>query len=407
MDFTFTEEQQAAAEAARAAFADVAVDGVPSPALGIEPVAEDIDRELWQRLAKSDLPGLALAEEYGGSGLDPVAWCLVLREAARVLARVPLLETGAAALAVQRYGSADQRRRLLPEVAAGRLLLGVAPHGRTGHELADQAVRAEPGDGGWLLHGSSTAVPYAQLMDRVVVPARSDRGTLLLLVDPRGPGVELRRQVTAHGELAAELVLDGARVDAASGQLGEPDPSGANWLHLRGLLIVGNAALCLGLGEQILRITADYTGKREQFGHPVATFQAVAVQAADRYVDLRAMEVTLWQAAWRIGRPEGDGPGTDAEVDPGTAGGAEAGTANGADAGRIPLAADLATAKVWSAEGVRGIAATAQHLHGGMGADLDYPLHRYHAWAKHLELFLGPAPAYEQEIGDILAEHQL
>ncbi|MFC1410278.1 acyl-CoA dehydrogenase family protein [Streptacidiphilus sp. N1-12] len=388
MDFTFTEEQQAAAEAARAALADVAVDGVPSPAVSNEPVAEDIDRELWQRLAKSDLTGLALAEEYGGSGLDPVAWCLVLREAARVLARVPLLETGAAALAVQRYGSAEQRRRLLPEVAAGRLLLGVAPHGRTGHEPADQAVRAEAGpgpDGGWLLHGTQTAVPYAPLMDRIVVPARSDLGTLLLLVDPHGPGVELRRQVTAHGEPAAEMVFDGARVEAAA-VLGEPAPDGANWLHLRGLLIVGNAALCLGLGEQILRITADYTGKREQFGHPVATFQAVAMQAADRYVDLRAMEVTLWQAAWRIGL-------------------AEAGVAE--EPGRIPLAADLATAKVWSAEGVRGIAATAQHLHGGMGADLDYPLHRYHAWAKHLELFLGPAPAYEQEVGDILAEHQL
>ncbi|MEY9966026.1 alkylation response protein AidB-like acyl-CoA dehydrogenase [Streptacidiphilus sp. MAP12-16] len=391
MDFTFTEEQQAAAEAARAAFAGVTPDGgVPSPAVGIEPVSEDVDRELWLRLAKSDLPGIALAEEYGGSGLDPVAWCLVLREAARVLARVPLLETGAAALAVQRYGSEEQRRRLLPEVAAGRLLLGVAPHGRTGHEPADQAVRAEAdGQGGWTLHGVQTAVPHAQVMDRIVVPARGDTGTLLLLVDPHAAGVELRRQVTAHGELAAELVFDGARVDAAA-QLGAPAPDAANWLYLRGLLIVGTAALCLGLGEQILRITADYTGKREQFGHPVATFQAVAVQAADRYIDLRAMEVTLWQAAWRIGLIE---KGETDTVSEGT--------------GRLPLAADLATAKVWSAEGVRAVAATAQHLHGGMGADLDYPLHRYHAWAKHLELFLGPAPAYEEEIGAILAEHQL
>jgi alkylation response protein AidB-like acyl-CoA dehydrogenase len=388
VDFTFTEEQQAAAEAARAVFADVAPDGVPSPAIGIEPVAPDLDRELWQRLAKSDLPGIALAEEYGGSGLDPVAWCLVLRESARVLARVPLLETGAGALAVQRYGSADQRRRLLPEIAAGRLLLGVAPHGRTGHEPADQAVRADarPSDGdggsGWTLHGLQTAVPCAQLLDRIVVPARSAQGTLLLLVDPHAPGVELHRQVTAHGETAAEMVFDGAVVDA-SAQLGAPDPDGSNWRYLRGLLIVGNAALCLGLGEQILRITADYTGKREQFGHPVATFQAVAVQAADRYIDLRAMEVTLWQAAWRIGLTEADEPG------------------------RIPLAADLATAKVWSAEGVRAVAATAQHLHGGMGADLDYPLHRYHAWAKHLELYLGPAPAYEDEVAEILAVHRL
>ncbi|WP_034089290.1 acyl-CoA dehydrogenase family protein [Streptacidiphilus albus] len=381
MDFTLSEEQQAAAEAARAVFADVPPDGgVPSPAVGIEPIAADFDRELWQRLAKSDLPGIALDEQYGGSGLDPVAWCLVLRESARVLARVPLLETGAAALAVQRYGSEEQRRRLLPEVVGGRLLLGVAPHGRSGHEAADLAVRAEPDGAGWTLHGVQTAVPYAQLMDRVLVPARAAAGTLLLLVDPHAPGVELRRQVSARGELMAEMVLDGVRVDPA-GQLGDPVPTGANWQYVRGLLIVGTAALCLGLGEQILRITSDYTSKREQFGHVVATFQAVAMQAADRYIDLRAMEVTLWQAAWRIGLDQPE------------------------LSGRLPLAADLATAKVWSAEGVRTIASTAQHLHGGIGADLDYPLHRYHAWAKYLELFLGPAPAFEQEVGDILAEH--
>jgi alkylation response protein AidB-like acyl-CoA dehydrogenase len=389
VDFTLTEEQQAAAEAARAAFADVAPDGgVPSPAVGIEPVSADIDRELWQRLTKSDLPGIALGEQYGGSGLDPVAWCLVLRESARVLARVPLLETGAAALAVQRHGSEEQRRRLLPEVVAGRLLLGVAPHGRSGHEPADLSVRAEPASGddgrpdGWTLYGSQTAVPYAQVMDRVLVPARAAAGTLLLLVDPHAPGVELRRQVSARGELMAEMVFDGARA-LPSAQLGAPAPSGGNWLDVRGLLIVGTAALCLGLGEQILRITADYTGKREQFGHRVATFQAVAVQAADRYIDLRAMEATLWQAAWRIGLEDPALPD------------------------RLPLAADLATAKVWSAEGVRTIASTAQHLHGGIGADVDYPLHRYHAWAKYLELFLGPAPAYEEEIGAILAEHAL
>ena len=392
VDFTFTEEQQAAVEAARAAFADVAPDGVPSPAVNSEPVAGDVDRELWQRLAKSDLLGIALAEEYGGSGLDPVAWCLVLRESARVLARVPLLETGAAALAVQRYGSEAQRRQLLPEVAAGRLLLGVAPHGRTGHEPADQGVHAVAAEasagspGGWILDGVQTGVSAAQVLDRIVVPARSDQGTLLLMVDPHAPGVELRRQVTAHGELAAEMVFDGARVDA-SAQLGEPAPDAANWLYLRGLLIVGTAALCLGLGEQILRMTADYTGKRQQFGHPIATFQAVSMQVADRYIDLRAMEVTLWQAAWRIGLA-GSADGTD-------------------DPERIPLAADLATAKVWSAEGVRSVAASAQHLHGGMGADLDYPLHRYHAWAKHFELFLGPAAAFEDEVATVLAEYQL
>ncbi|MEZ0064083.1 alkylation response protein AidB-like acyl-CoA dehydrogenase [Streptacidiphilus sp. MAP12-20] len=382
MDFTFTEEQQAAAEAARAVFADVPPDGgVPSPAIGIDPVSTDVDRDLWQRLAKSDLVGIALPEQYGGGGLDEIAWCLVLRESARVLARVPLLETGAAALAIASFGAEELRQRLLPEIAAGRLLVGVAAQGRTGHEPADEAVTAEPVPGGWSLRGAQTGVSWAPVMDLVLVPARGPEGTLLLLVDPRGAGVTLNRQVSTNGELAGELVFDGAVVEA-SWQVGDAAADGANWRAVRGRLIVGVAALCLGLGEAALRLTSDYATKREQFGHPIATFQAVAMQSADRYIDLRSMEVTLWQAAWRI-------------------------VAGVELADRLPLDADLATAKIWSAEGVRAIAATAQHLHGGIGADLDYPLHRYHAWAKHLELLLGPAAAFEQELGDLLAEHQL
>ncbi|MDF3145341.1 acyl-CoA dehydrogenase family protein, partial [Streptomyces sp. T21Q-yed] len=96
MDFTFTEEQQAAAEAARGVFAGVAPDAVPSPALTPGAVADDFDRPLWGRLADADLLSLLLAEEYGGAGLDAIALCLVLRESAKVLARVPLLESSAA-----------------------------------------------------------------------------------------------------------------------------------------------------------------------------------------------------------------------------------------------------------------------------------------------------------------------
>jgi alkylation response protein AidB-like acyl-CoA dehydrogenase len=127
-------------------------------------------------------------------------------------------------------------------------------------------------------------------------------------------------------------------------------------------------------------MTSDYASKREQFGHPIATFQAVAVQSADRYVDLRAMEATLWQAAWRI--------------------------SSGAP-GSLPASADVAVAKIWASEGVRRVVQTAQHLHGGFGADVEYPLHRYHAWAKHLELALGPAAAHEEALGDLLAAHPL
>ncbi|MET8512488.1 MULTISPECIES: acyl-CoA dehydrogenase family protein [unclassified Streptomyces] len=378
MDFTFTEEQQAAVEAARAIFSGVEPDGVPSPALTPGAVAEDIDRPLWAQLAAGDLLGLTLAPEHGGAGLDPVALCLVLRESAKVLARVPLLETCAVAMSLQRDGDPGLAAELLPRVGRGELVLTVGANGRTGHDPAELAVTAlrDSNSSVWVLDGVQSGVPWAHSADWIAVPAHTADGrAVLALVGRTAEGVTLAEQFSTSGELLAEVRLDGVRIEDRA-LIGTP---GA-WEWLRALLTTGTCALALGLGETVLSMTSEYTGKREQFGFPVATFQSVAVQAADRYIDLRAMEVTLWQAAWRI----------------------STGTA-----GALPVAGDIAVAKIWASDGVRRIVQTAQHLHGGFGADTDYPLHRFHAWAKQIELSLGPAAAHEEALGDLLAAHPL
>ncbi|WP_030411553.1 acyl-CoA dehydrogenase family protein [Streptomyces sp. NRRL S-1448] len=376
MDFTFTEEQQAAVEAARAVFSGTAPDDVPSPALTTGAVADDFDRSLWRKLADADLLGLLIAPEYGGAGLDPIALCLVLRESVKVLARVPLLESGAASLILQRYADAALRTDVLPKIATGDLVVTVAAAGRTGHEPAELAVRATHEDTAWILDGTQTAVPWAATADRILLPAHTAEGHAVLALVPRAhPGVTLADQISTSGERQAEVRLDSVRISAAE-TLTDP----AAWESLRHLLTIGTCALALGLGERVLAMTSEYTGKREQFGFPLATFQAVAVQAADRFIDLRAMEATLWQAAWRL-TSEAPGP--------------------------LPPAGDIAVAKIWASEGVRRVVQTAQHLHGGFGADTDYPLHRYHAWAKQLELSLGPAAAHEDSLGDLLAAHPL
>ncbi|MET8169455.1 acyl-CoA dehydrogenase family protein [Streptomyces sp. NPDC005329] len=418
MDFTFTEEQQAAAEAARGVFAGVAPDDVPSPALTRGAVADDFDRALWARLASADLLSLLLDEEFGGAGLDAIALCLVLREASKVLARVPLLENSAAVAALQAYGQPELKSSLLARAGRGEIVLTVAANGRTGHDPAELAVTArqydtadgsggtdrageggraggageghqtgtadgqgvggpgEPGDGEWVLDGVQTVVPWAYDADFVVVPARTEDDRSVLAVVARGhEGVVLAEQISTTGERLGELRLESARIAAR-----DVVTADGAWQWLRALLTTGTCAQALGLGERVLAMTSEYAGKREQFGHPIASFQAVAVQAADRYIDLRAMEVTLWQAAWRIA----------------------AGTP-----GALPASGDVAVAKIWASEGVRRVVQTAQHLHGGFGADVDYPLHRYHAWAKHLELSLGPAAAHEEFLGDLLAAHPL
>ncbi|HZX39007.1 MAG TPA: acyl-CoA dehydrogenase family protein [Streptomyces sp.] len=388
MDFTFTEEQQAAVEAAKAVFSGVAPDGVPSPALTPGAVAEEFDRPLWARLADSDLLSLVLSPQHGGAGLDPIALCLVLRESAKVLARVPLLETSAVAMAVERYGSAELSDEILPRVGRGELALTVGANGRTGHDPAELAVAARPdpahrdGEGaGWVLDGVQTGVPWAQSADRIAVPAHTGDGRAVFALVPRDrEGITLGEQISTSGERFAEVGLDSVRIDSRD----LIDADGA-WEWLRQLLTTGTCALALGLGEGVLTMTSEYTGKREQFGFPVATFQAVAVQAADRYIDLRAMEATLWQAAWRLTPARGS-----------------AGVG-----GPLPVSGDVAVAKIWASEGVRRVVQTAQHLHGGFGADTDYPLHRYHAWAKQLELSLGPAAAHQEALGDLLAADPL
>ena len=376
MDFTFTEEQQAAVEAAKTIFASVAPDGVPSPALVPGAVADDFDRALWAKLAGADLLSLLLDPEHGGAGLDAIALCLILRESAKRLARVPLLESSAAAYAVQTYGSEELKQRILPGAARGELVLTVAASGRSGHDPAELSVTARRDGDSWLLDGTQTAVPWAQNADFIVVPAHTPSGHAVLALIPRvHEGLVIAEQVSTSGERLGELSLDSVRI--GGGDVIEADGA---WDWLRDLLATGTCALALGLGEGVLSMTSEYTSKREQFGFPVATFQAVAVQAADRYIDLRAIEVTLWQAAWRI--------------------------SSGAS-GALPASGDVAVAKIWASDGVRRVVQTAQHLHGGFGSDTDYPLHRYHAWAKQLELSLGPAAAHEEALGDLLAAHPL
>jgi alkylation response protein AidB-like acyl-CoA dehydrogenase len=138
---------------------------------------------------------------------------------------------------------------------------------------------------------------------------------------------------------------------------------------------VGYCALQVGLSERALRMTAEYTSGRIQFDRPLATFQAVQQRAADAYVDVEAMRVTMWHAAWRLG--EG-----------------------------LPAADEVAVAKFWASEGGQRVAAATQHLHGGMGVDMDYPLHRFTFWSKQLELALGGANRQLARVGRSMAANE-
>jgi 3-oxocholest-4-en-26-oyl-CoA dehydrogenase beta subunit len=209
----------------------------------------------------------------------------------------------------------------------------------------------------------------------VLVPASGADGVRVFLVEPSADGVTVQPQRLTDGADAGRLVLDGVGVDddrvlggAARGA------EVADWLVSRAT--VGVCALQAGVLERALELTAEYARSREQFGRPIGSFQAVAQRLADAYIDVEAVRLTLWQAAWLLAAGQ---PG-DPEV-----------------------AAAVASAKFWAADAGHRVAHTAVHVHGGMGIDTSYPLHRYFVAAKRCEFTLGGATAQLRRLGDVLA----
>ncbi|HUI02099.1 MAG TPA: acyl-CoA dehydrogenase family protein [Acidimicrobiales bacterium] len=361
MDFAFTDEQQAVAEAAQAVFAGMA--GTERVA-EVERSADRFDDALWGELAKANLLGLAVPEDQGGSGLGITELCLLLEQQGRAVAPVPVWATTVlGALPIARFGSAPQKERWLPGVVSGELRLSAALNEVSSGAASPAALRAERAGDGWRLHGTAHAVPQAHLSAAVLVPAVpvGDPGRLLVaLVDPAGAGATLERALTTDRQVHPHLHLDGAAVEAGA-VLAGPDEGAAavTWMleHAR----TGLCALQLGVTEEAVRRAAAYLNQRHQFGRPLSSFQGTMLRAADAYIDSEAIRVTTWQAAWRL------------------------------DTGR-PAAEAVAVAHWWASEAGQRVVHATQHLHGGLGADVEYPIHRYFLWGKQIELMLqGPS----------------
>ncbi|MFN8543668.1 MAG: acyl-CoA dehydrogenase family protein [Candidatus Binatia bacterium] len=357
MDFAFSDDQRAIRDLAERIFQDHVT---PKRLLEVEAGSEGIDRELWRRLAEASLLGAALPERVGGSGLGLFELCLVLEQAGRRVAPVPLVPAVVlAALPIATFGSGAQQAAYLPRLAAGETLLSAALVEEGGSDPMRPRTTARRDGAAWRLDGEKHCVPIGRLAERVLVPARTADGVGVFLLDPAASGVSCERQRATNREPLARLTLAGARVDGTD-LLGTPAEGAAivHWIAARAALAL--CAVQLGVAEEAVRLTAEYTATRQQFGRPIGSFQGVALRAADAYIDVEAMRSVLWEAAWRVGE------------------------------GR-PAAGEIATATWWACTAGQRVVHTAQHLHGGIGADVDYPIHRYFLWAKQIELALGGA----------------
>jgi alkylation response protein AidB-like acyl-CoA dehydrogenase len=373
MDFSFDEAHGSVRDLARKILGDLATN---ERHRRHEASGEACDRELWQALAAAHLLGVAIDEPYGGSGLPLSALLLLLEEVGRAVAPVPVLPSLAlGALPLARFGSDAQKRRWLPRVTSGESVLTGAL-AEAGHaDPLRPTARARRDGAEYRLAGEKICVPAACLAERILVPARADDGIGIFLLDPRAEGVQLTDQAVTSRQPHSRLLLDGARVpaDAVLCPPGAGAAALAWWVERS---VVAYCAVQLGVSERALAMTAEYAAGRIQFERPIGSFQAVHQRAADAYIALQGMRLTCWDAAWRLTAEE-------------------------------PAADAVAVAKYWAAEGGQLVGYAAQHLHGGIGIDVDYPLHRYYLWAKQIELALGSAPLQLERLGARLADGSL
>jgi alkylation response protein AidB-like acyl-CoA dehydrogenase len=352
MDFSITDDQQSLQTLVR----DILTDVVTHDHL--KKLEADswsiVDRDLWQKLADAGITGIAVPESAGGAGLGFIEVGLILEQVGRAVAPVPVAPTLVTSYVLAKNGVLAQA---LDGVADGRTILTTAFEG----EVTGRA----DGDG-LTLSGEAPFVPYGAEADVVVVPVSVDGNVAVALV--RQGAASVTELQTTNREPQATLTFDDVHV-SSSDVVGD----GRELLHdLRQHMTAGLAMEAAGVCSAALEMTAKYTSEREQFGKKIASFQAVGQRAADAYIDTEMVRLTALQAMWRLS----EGWPADEEV---------------------------AVAKFWVGDGGMRALHACQHLHGGLGVDLDYPVHRYFVWGKQLEHELGTPTRQLLSLGAQLA----
>jgi alkylation response protein AidB-like acyl-CoA dehydrogenase len=367
MDFALTEEQ----DELRKLAAELLDDHCTPEALHAAEQSDSpgFDQKLWSKLADAGLLGIAIPEEHGGLGLTFFELSLLLEEVGRTVAPVPAYALVLGPLTLARHGTAEQQSTWLPAVARGEKLVTGAFAEPLGEPSQPATTARRDGDH-WVLDGIKTCIPAGTYADAIVVSAATDDGAALFLVDPTASGVTREVQQTTSYAPEAQLTLDGVRL-GDDARVGPTDGSAlADALQLA---IAAACAIQVGVTQTAVRLTADYVKTREQFGRPIALFQAVGQRAADAFIDTSATRLTTLHAVWRLG----------------------------AD---LPAEKEVAVAKYFASEAGDRVVRAAAHLHGGMGVSREYPLHRYYIWAKQLELTLGSGTRQLATLGRLLAE---
>ena len=311
-----------------------------------------LDREnSWEALVSGGVLALGVPDRLGGDGVGLPEIATALTEIGRHGLVSPALATlGFGVLGLLDMAGEAQQDRYFDGVAKGAVL--TAAVNEPGAALPDRpATRFADG----VLNGLKVAVPYAARAKWMLVS--TDNG--VVVVSPEADGVRLTATPTSAGgeESAVEFRDVAVSADAVLG-------SGAH--RLNQLVLAGIGAYAAGLVAGAVRLTADYVSNRHQFGRPLSTFQTVAAQLAEVYIASRTLALASSSVVWRLAE------GRDADD-------------------------DLDVMAYWLTSNAPPAMQTCHHLHGGMGMDITYPMHRYYSSVKDLTRLLG-GPAHRLDL---------
>ena len=371
MNFEFNDDQTAIRELAYQIFTDRASDEF---LLEFSRTGDTYDEPLWNTLAEQGLLGVAIPESAGGTGLGLVELCLVLEEQGRRVAPVPLFASLVlGGLPIAEFGTAAQQQRYLQPLVSGEAKFSAAIADVGMNAAVATTVTATQEVEGWILDGYKAVVPDGAVANFILVPAEDAAGQqTVFIVDTSIPGVSLQGvTIGLMGERAAHLTLENVTVgeDAILGVPGQGKEI-LQWLEQRAN--IGHCALQVGVTEEAMKRTAAFLGERKQFGVALGTFQALAMRMADSYIDVEGIRSTYWLALWRLSE------GLDAR-------------------------GEVRAAKWWACDASHRVVSTSQHLHGGIGADVEYPIHRFFMMAKQISYSLGNASKQLEQLGQLLA----
>jgi short-chain 2-methylacyl-CoA dehydrogenase len=336
----------------------------------VAPVAEELDREhrfpydLVTELADLGLMGMTISEEYGGAGADTVSYAIAIEELTRVDSSVAITVAAhhsLGTLPIYYYGSEEQKREWLPDLASGKKLaaFGLTESG-AGSDAGATRTRAELRDGSWVINGSKIFITNAgtDISACVTITALTGEGEVSNLIVPNGtPGYEISAPMRKLGWRASDTRELSFR-DCAVPEGNLLGPRGRGFHQFLEILDGGRisvASMGVGLGQGAYDLAYAYAKEREQFGRPIASFQAVQFKLTDMATEIEAGRALTYKAAWLK------------------------------DQGR-PFAREAAMAKLYTGELAHRAVNDSLQIHGGYGFMEEFAISRLYRDQKILEI---------------------